>query len=171
MLLRRVIFVFALGSTGTFAQDSGSADHLASDPPRQSRLTPGEYLALPTIKDTAGTSAARGLESRILKGDPSKLGLYTILLKVPANTRIEAHEHPDERIATVISGTWYFGYGARFDERELKQLPPGSFYTEPAGVPHFARTGDTPVVMQITGIGPTGTSYVEPANQRHDSNR
>jgi quercetin dioxygenase-like cupin family protein len=85
--------------------------------------------------------------------------LYTIQLSVPANTRIEAHDHPDDRAATVVSGTWYFGYGARFDEKELKALPPGSFYTEPPSVAHFARTGDEPVILQIFGYSPTGTTY------------
>jgi uncharacterized RmlC-like cupin family protein len=89
-----------------------------------------------------------------------KPGVYTILLKVPANTRIEAHDHPDDRIANVMSGTWFFGYGDRFDARALKALPPGSFYTEPPDQPHFARTGDKPVVILITGFGPTGTRYV-----------
>ena len=59
----------------------------------------------------------------------------------------------------MISGSWFFGYGARFDEKELKELPPGSFYTEPPNVPHFARTGDAPVVLQISGAGPSGTQY------------
>ncbi len=100
----------------------------------------------------------------MLKGDPAGGGLYTILLRVPANTRIQAHSHPDDRIATVVSGTWRFGYGSAFDESKLKALPSGSFYTEPPGLPHFAQTGEEPVVLQITGVAPTGTKYVqEPA--------
>jgi quercetin dioxygenase-like cupin family protein len=106
-----------------------------------------------------GTSGAAGIITRVLKGDPSLPGLYTIQLTVPAHTRIEAHEHPDDRVATVISGTWQFGIGDRFDEKVLKALPPGTFYEEPPRERHFARTGDTPVVIQITGIGPSGTTY------------
>lgn len=96
----------------------------------------------------------------MLKGDPTRTGLHTILLRVPANTRIEAHSHPDDRIATVVSGTWHFGCGDAFDEGKLRALPPGSFYTEPPNLAHFARTGDEPVILQITGIAPTGTRYV-----------
>ena len=55
---------------------------------------------------------------------------------------------------TVVSGTWQFGYGDRFDEHALKRLPPGSVYSEPGAVNHFARTGSEPVLMQITGVGP-----------------
>jgi hypothetical protein len=56
---------------------------------------------------------------------------------------------------------WYIGYGAKFDESKLKPLMAGSFYTEPPDVAHFAKTGNEPVVLQITGCGPTGTEYVE----------
>ena len=84
------------------------------------RLTPSEIDALAQIGPGAGTSGVTGIQMRVLKGDPNKSGLYTIQLKVPANTRIETHDHPDDRVATVVSGTWYFGYGERFDEKKLK---------------------------------------------------
>jgi quercetin dioxygenase-like cupin family protein len=125
----------------------------------QRRLTPIEIRELPSQGASAGTSGVAGIQTRVLKGDPTRAGLYTIQLEVPANTRIEAHDHPDDRVATVIAGTWYFGYGKRFSAEQLKALTPGSFYTEPAHEAHFARTGDTAVVVQITGIGPTGTTY------------
>jgi hypothetical protein len=35
---------------------------------------------------------------------------------VPAHTRIAAHSHRDDRVATVISGTWDIGYGDKFGE-------------------------------------------------------
>lgn len=145
------------------AQPRGDAERV--------RLSPSEYLDLETIKDRGGAPGTAPLESRILKGDPSRLGLYTILLKVPPHTRLAAHSHPDDRVATVVEGVWYVGYGDRFDDSALKALPPGSFFTEPAGVPHFARTGDTAVVVQITGVGPTGTDYTDPARQRFDNDR
>jgi hypothetical protein len=128
------------------------------------RLTPAEIESRYRSDPAAGTSGVSGIETVILKGDPTGAGLYTILLRVPAHTRIEAHDHPDDRVATVISGTWYFGYGDRFDDARLKALGPGSFYTEPPHESHFARTGDTPVVVQISGVGPTGTTYRDRKN-------
>lgn len=125
------------------------------------RLTPKEINALAATGPSAGTSGVSGIQIRVLKGDPTKPGLYTIQLTVPAKTKIEAHTHPDDRVATVISGTWYIGYGSKFDEKNLKALIPGSFYTEPPGVAHFAQTAETPVQVQITGYGPTGTTYIE----------
>jgi quercetin dioxygenase-like cupin family protein len=124
------------------------------------RLTPSEIGSISPTEAGAGTSGVGGIQTRVLKGDPNKSGLYTIQLMVPANTKIQAHTHPDDRVATVISGTWQIGYGTAFDEKGLKALVPGSFYTEPPNVAHFAQTGNTAVMVQITGCGPTGTTYV-----------
>jgi uncharacterized RmlC-like cupin family protein len=138
----------------------GLASSSASLVSERVRLTPREIAARATTGAGVGTSGLSGIRTRVLRGDPAKAGLYTIELRVPAHTRIEAHTHPDDRVVTVVSGVWSFGYGARFEAKSLKPLPPGSFYSEPPEVPHFARTGQTPVVVHITGYGPTGTTYV-----------
>jgi uncharacterized RmlC-like cupin family protein len=128
----------------------------------QQRVTPGEVKWPTAAGSLAGTSGMS--QTVILKGDPTKAGLYTLLLRVGPNTKIQAHAHPDDRVATVVSGTWYFGYGREFDEKALKALPAGSFYTEPPGIDHFAMTTSEPVVLQITGSGPSGTAYADPRN-------
>jgi hypothetical protein len=111
----------------------------------------------------AGTSGSSGVQTVVLKGDPTKPGLYVLALRVAPNTIIQAHSHGDDRVATVLKGTWYFAYGAKFDEATLKPLPAGGLYTEPANVQHFARTRDE-VVLEIVGFGPSSTTYVDPAN-------
>jgi len=147
--------VLAFLVTSAAAQDT--------PPDRERRITPSEFDFSAGVAGGAGTSGAGGIRTVVLKGDPEGSGLYTIMLRVPAHTVIAAHTHPDDRVATVISGVWRIGYGDAFDRAKLKALPPGSFYTEPAGQSHFAETGDTPVIVQITGFGPTGTHYVDPA--------
>jgi hypothetical protein len=49
-----------------------------------------------------------------------------------------------------------------FDAKALKDLPPGSVYTEPARQPHFAQTTDEPVVIWVSGYGPSDTRFVQP---------
>jgi len=49
-------------------------------------------------------------------------------------------------------------------EEALKTLPPGSVYSEPAGDNHFARTDTDPVIVEISGYGPTDTHYFEAKN-------
>ncbi len=127
------------------------------------RTTPDEVQWPAPARGGVGTSGVSGTQTVMLKGDPAKPGLYTMLLRVGPNTHIDPHRHPDDRVATVISGTWYFGYGDRFDEGSLKRLPVGSVYEESPNVNHFAATRDEGVVIQITGYGPSGTGYVDPA--------
>ena len=85
------------------------------------RLTPSEIDALTSTGASAGTSGVNGIQTRVLKGDPTKSGLYTIQLAVPANTKIDAHTHPDDRVATVISGTWNIGYGCGNRNRDIAE--------------------------------------------------
>ena len=141
-----------------------SAVSLGAQGAGELRTTPSEVKWPAPAAGGAGTSGGSGTQTVILKGDPAKPGLYTMLLRVGPNTKIDAHAHPDDRVATVISGTWYFGYGPKFDEQALKMLPAGSVYTEPPNANHFAMTRTEGVTIQITGTGPSGTTYVDPAN-------
>jgi quercetin dioxygenase-like cupin family protein len=149
----RVCAFLLLGCTALLRAQSGEL-----------RVTPAEVKWPAPAAGGVGTSGVAGTQTVVVKGDPSKPGLYTLLLRVGPNTKIEAHAHPDDRIATVISGTWYFGYGKQFNEAALKQLPQGSVYTEPPNANHFAMTRSEGAVIQITGTGPSGTTYVDPAN-------
>jgi len=137
---------------------------LAAQGGGEQRVTPSEVKWPAPAAGSVGTSGNAGTQTVVLKGDPTKPGLYSMLLRVGPNTKIEAHAHPDDRVATVISGTWYFGYGTKFDEKALKLMPPGSFYTEPPNTNHFAMTRGEGVTIQITGTGPSGTTYADPAN-------
>ncbi|MGC4038504.1 MAG: cupin domain-containing protein [Chitinophagaceae bacterium] len=129
------------------------------------RMTQQEIIDTKASGPSApGSSNLSAVQVVVIYGDPAKPGLYTILLKVAANTKIPAHLHPDERVGTVVSGTWYFGYGDKFDESKLKKLPVGSVYAEVAGQNHFAMTGNEPVICEITGYGPSGVTYVNAAD-------
>ena len=145
----------AVGSAIAVTQSTESAEK---------RITPAE-VNWPSAGDAGvGTSGVAGVQTVVLKGDPSKPGLYTLLLRAGPNMKFQAHSHRDDRVATVVSGKWYFGYGKEFNEAGLKELPPGSFYTEPPGVAHFAMTKGDGAIVQITGTGPSDTVYADPRN-------
>jgi quercetin dioxygenase-like cupin family protein len=122
-------------------------------------LTPEE------MKWDTGGLALQGISQTILLGDPAKSGPYTVRLKVPAGYKLAPHTHPDFRQITVLSGTWYTGYGDKWDAKALKALPAGSFYTEPANVPHFVEVRDE-VIVQVTGMGPGGRHFVDAADDQ-----
>ena len=143
----KLVSAVALGLTAfvTDAQDAGRT------------ITPSELQWKPSAR-------VQGIEIVGIIGDTNKPGPYVERLKFSPNFILQAHSHPDDRQYTIISGTWYIGWGNKFDEIKLKALPPGSFYTEPANVPHFAATKGESVIVQITGIGPTAVRFVDPAH-------
>ena len=105
-----------------------------------------------------------GLSVAKIVGDAKKPGLFVHRVKFPKGRIVKTHSHPDDRTYTVISGTWYIGWGEVYDESKMTALPAGSFYTEPARVPHFVATPDEEAIVQITGIGPTRVDWVDPAD-------
>ena len=145
----------------TFLMDRTPPSATVSRPADERRVTPSEFKFSEGSGAGTGTSGVSGIRTVVLKGDPDRAGLYTIMLQVPAHTRIASHDHQDDRVATVIMGTWFLGYGEAFDPALLKALPPGSFYSEPANRAHFAETRDEPVIVQITGMGPSSTRFVD----------
>jgi quercetin dioxygenase-like cupin family protein len=126
--------------------------------------TNAEHKALTPTEMTWETQgmALAGMEQAKLVGDPSKPGPYTIRLKFPAGYRLAPHTHPDYREVTILSGTFYTGHSDKFDAALIKALPAGSFYTEPANLPHFIEARE-PVTIQVSGTGPSGRKFVSPA--------
>jgi quercetin dioxygenase-like cupin family protein len=127
------------------------------------RLAPTD-IEFPNVSGAQAGTSGNPMQVKILSGDPKKPGLYTMVIKAGPNISIKPHAHPDNRVAIVVEGTFYFAYGDQFEEGKLKALPAGSFYTEPPNANHFAMTKDDGVTIYITGTGPTGTAYVNPAD-------
>jgi quercetin dioxygenase-like cupin family protein len=101
-----------------------------------------------------------GIQTATVLGNPTKPGIYVTRLKFAKGTRIQPHMHPDERVAVVLSGSMYFGYGETFDESALAHMVPGSTWTEPPKTAHFAWAKDEDVVNQVVGVGPSGSMPV-----------
>jgi len=116
----------------------------------------GQIIKLP--EDIHFGGLAQTTQVAILYGDPSKAGLYVERIKFPAGLEIQVHMHSDpHRTILILSGTLYYAVGKEWDESKMKPLPAGTFFTEPTGMPHYAWAKDGEVVLQISGIGPTGT--------------
>lgn len=155
-MTRALALILAIASSAAIATAQAPAGSS-----RQVRLTPNEIAAMPSTTPGAGTSGIGSIQMTVLYGSPDRSGIYTIALSVPPNTQIAAHTHRDGRTAVVVRGSWTFGYGRRADASAVRTLGPGSFYSEPAGLAHFARTGPEGALVYITGNGPSDTHYVE----------
>jgi anti-sigma factor ChrR (cupin superfamily) len=127
----------------------------AESQPQVTALAPQDIRWFTPASYTDGRQRAR------LRGDSSKGGDWIDRVRIPGGSRVLAHTHPDDEIVTVIEGTWYLGIGEKFDERNLKAYPAGSFILIPAHVPHFLATREGVVIVQVSGRGVFRTEYVE----------
>jgi quercetin dioxygenase-like cupin family protein len=119
----------------------------------------GQIVKTPDEIRFSGLAGA--VQTSVLYGDPTKPGLYVIRYKFPHGSRLQPHSHPDaNRTVAVLSGTLYYAQGSVWDDARLKPFPAGTFFTELPGEPHFAWARDGEVVLQLTAIGPTATTFV-----------
>jgi quercetin dioxygenase-like cupin family protein len=118
-------------------------------------------VKLPDQIDWKAPPLIGGASTAILYGYPAKATVYVTRTKFPAGLKAMPHTHPDEwRTVVVLSGTIYFGLGETWDDSKLKPFPTGTFYSEPKDTPHFVWAKDGEVIVQITGMGPTGTKLI-----------
>jgi quercetin dioxygenase-like cupin family protein len=102
-----------------------------------------------------------GLETAVICGDPAKAGVYVMRVRFPPAFKLMPHFHPDEwRTGVVLSGNYYFGLGEQWDESRLKAYSAGTFFSEPKGTPHFVWAKDGEVIVQFTGMGPSGVTRI-----------
>jgi hypothetical protein len=60
----------------------------------------------------------------------------------------------------VLSGTLYFANGDKWDESKFKAYRAGTFYSKPPRSHHYSWAKDGEVILQLTGIGPSGKTYI-----------
>jgi len=97
-----------------------------------------------------------GIAIAVIDGNP-KEGAYTVRAKFSQNVKIPVHFHPDTRVVTVISGTYYFGAGDKYDEGTIKDYGagPGTVIVVPANTANTGSAEDGAIVQE-SEVGPTG---------------
>src|SRR5947207_9734645 len=90
----------------------------------------------------------------VVAGNPTASSIYAIFARYKAEGRSAPHTHPDQRVVTVLSGTYYSGLGPVFDEANLRPLHARSVLIVPAHPPHYALAKDGETIVQEVGPGP-----------------
>jgi hypothetical protein len=113
------------------------------------------------VKWVSNKSTPGGMMLVMIYGDPSKPGPYIFRARMASGYKLPPHRHPDERIVTVLNGTYWSGVGEQYDPMKMNEYQPGAFYITKANVPHFA-WARTEVIIQEQGMGPVenGITYV-----------
>jgi quercetin dioxygenase-like cupin family protein len=138
-----------------FALCASVAAQAQTEPPGFVQIVPDQ------IRWSQSPTIPKGGEVAVVYGDPRKAAPYVTRVKLPADYRIQPHTHPEERFYTVISGTFYIGFGEKFDPSRLKAFPAGSAFVVPANASHFHWTRSGEAVVQISGVGPSGIEYLD----------
>lgn len=124
----------------------------------------GMILLTPADLEWTATSALPpGAKVAVMEGKMNEAGPVTVRLKLPANYRIPPHWHPGVERVTVLSGTFHYGMGNKFDKKSTKALKAGSFVSMPPEMRHYVWTQEETVV-QLNVQGPWGITYVNPAD-------
>jgi quercetin dioxygenase-like cupin family protein len=105
----------------------------------------------------------KGAEIAVVKGDPTKEGMYVVRLRVPAGFKIPAHTHPNDENVTVLSGSFNIGTGDKLDEKKGTLIKAGGYSFVGKGMAHYAWFTEA-TVLQLHGMGPQGITYVNPAD-------
>jgi quercetin dioxygenase-like cupin family protein len=107
---------------------------------------------------------ADGAMSQVnLVGDPSKPGPYVIRIRFAPGQMSKPHFHDQDRLVTVIKGTWWIALGPEadvFDPSKTTPVKAGTFVKHPAGAHHYDGAKDEEVIVQIIGMGPVKTTQI-----------
>ena len=115
------------------------------------------------LKWSAPAAYGAGAQIAVVKGDPTKEGMYVVRLKVPAGFKIGAHMHPNDENVTVLSGSINIGTGDKLDQSKGVALKAGGYSHVAKNMTHYAWfTEDT--ILQLHGMGPQGITYVNAAD-------
>ena len=115
------------------------------------------------VKWSAPAAYAKGAQLAVIKGDPTKEGMYVVRLKVPAGFKIPAHTHPNDENVTVLSGTFHIGTGDKLDEKKGVAIKAGGYSYVAKGMTHYAWFPEE-TDLQLHGMGPQVITYVNPAD-------
>ena len=102
-----------------------------------------------------------GSEFVYLHGDSQAEGLYIMRNKFTPGAFSAPHYHDQDRFITVISGVWHTGTDASGDRDITVPLGPGSYMMHPAGAVHYDGAKEEEVIVEIRGMGPVQTIFLE----------
>jgi len=103
-----------------------------------------------------------GATFAVVSGDPSKDGMFTVRIKLPANYVVPPHHHPTDEKVGVVDGTLSYGMGDKLNKAAAGTLNKGYHITMQAGMNHWVYTSDAGATIYITAMGPFAITYVDP---------
>lgn len=95
---------------------------------------------------------------RDLVGDTRQPGPFKYQLKIPAGTRVAAHQHSKDVHVKVLSGSMFIIIGEPLESFRALRFAAGSVFVVPAHAWH-EEWWDEETVLEAEGVGPMETVY------------
>ena len=128
----------------------------------QEATAPVRPLVDPTHLRLQPEQAVTGAQTVNVYGDPAKPGMYVIRRHFKPGEMTRPHYHDEDRLVTVIKGTWWTDEGDVFAPNEAIPIKTGGFMLHPKGLRHYdGSKNDEEVIVQIIGMGPVRTIPAE----------
>jgi hypothetical protein len=144
------------------AQTDPKLSATANDPPGP--LPDPSHVPVVLPKDLKCQGKEGVSQTCTLFGDPSKEGLYGVIIKWWPGHFSKPHFHDQDRYAYVISGTWWVSASNVYDEHTTYPVHAGTVSIDVKNTVHWdgARAGEKePAVLELVGMGPVKTIAVD----------
>lgn len=148
MRLSRVVLgvaVFAACASAAFAQA------IKPDP---------SHITFTLPKDIAWKTG-EAMDQAVIFGDPTKPGIYGLLLRWKAGHFSHPHFHNTDRFVHVLSGTWWVSDSDTYDPSKTYPMPAGSIVTDLANKVHYDGAKNEDALLELVGMGPVTTTPAE----------
>lgn len=109
-------------------------------------------------------SLPKGTQLAMLVGDPGQPGPFVLRVKLPPGSIVAPHWRATAENLTVLSEHVFHAMGDKLDKSQGKELEAGGFVYLPGKTNHSVWTTTSEAVVQVTGTGPFGVNYVNPAD-------
>ena len=156
--MRILLTAAVLGLLAIPASDETQQQLLTQGPTTKIPLPDPGHIPLVFGKDIPW-KGGEGSQSATLFGDPSKPGIYGVLIRWMPGHNSTPHSHSTPRYAYVVSGTWWVSSSTHYDPSQMYPVPAGTYVTDVPNTIHWdgAKAETGPVVLMLVGEGPVQT--------------
>ncbi len=148
MSLRRLLPAVALAASLFFLIPTQAAE-------------PDPKIISYVLPDKIPWKVGKNADTANLEGDPSKPGIYIQMIRWHPGNMSRPHTHNTDRFVRVLSGTWYMGWGPKYDPPSTFGVKEGTYVVHHANEIHYDGAKDEECVLYIVGMGPLVTTPAE----------
>ena len=123
--------------------------------------TPDPKIISITLPERIQWRKSANADTATIQGDPSKPGIYIQLIKWHPGNMSRPHTHPTDRYIYVLSGTWWIGWGPKYDPASTYPVTAGTYVVDRANEIHYDGAKEGDCLLYIVGMGPLATIPAE----------